>query len=469
MRASIWLVPLMALGSSGCTDYVNEHQGARCAQDADCMPGKTCGQMQRCKNGRCDPNDTYDLPCEQGCERDADCPQGMHCRAGTCAIDGSCAEVGECQHAEQADCTGVFTCEQGLCVYHCLADDACESDADCLLADAGCCCGHEIEDYVALHAERLEDWRANRFECWVVDCPPEICSAPDGLTAICEQGRCAVDHAGQDACERDADCAAVPADCCGCEHGGGELAVREDRRQDYLDELYAVCALIDPWCADFDACTDRRPICHGGRCMLSGQQCGCGEGWDPVCAGTGGAMMTYPNACQAECAGLPWRYHGRCDCMVDCFRADPVCASNGETYWCGEFEARCNGQSVVYPGECSPECDQCLMLGRPSIPVCTEDFETWNDVCFAECHGVDYWHEGFCLEGEGSACNTEANPLCPGEDLFCLTHGCFSCTGRCIALGHCLSVEDCPEQPLPVDDCVGHWECRAHACAWICD
>ncbi|KAH7420765.1 hypothetical protein KP509_13G021300 [Ceratopteris richardii] len=39
-------------------------------------------------------------------------------------------------------------------------------------------------------------------------------------------------------------------------------------------------------------------------------------------------------------------------CPVTCFRPDPVCGSDGVTYWCGCKDARCAGVKVSHVGFC---------------------------------------------------------------------------------------------------------------------
>jgi len=390
------LVTLATLG--GCATYGGNGEEPECYTLADCNPGKECGEMVKCVDGKCDPNQTENLPCEQSCTSDQDCPAGMHCRAGECVLDGTCVDDSECLGlpTPDIDCAGRYSCDDGVCVFHC---------------------------------ETEVDWYA---------------------------------------CDADSDCVKVAADCCGCQNGGGENAVNKNYAEDYQNDLNDVCALVDIDCAAYDACTTWEAICHQGRCMTLREKCGCGNVWDPVCGGTGAMMYTFGSECEADCVDMPWYYHGNCNCAMDCGLGMQVCANNGQSYWCGEWEAQCNGQTVHYPGECSQECEICDMLGRPSIPVCGEDFRYYSDMCYAECHELQWWHHGECLPGEGQVCNIEGS-TCASDDLYCQTYGCFSCTGTCIAVGSCLQPDDCMGQPLVADDCEGHWTCPDHVCNWVCD
>jgi len=396
-----------------CAEYAGNEKDPECYTLADCNPGKDCGKMIKCIDGQCDSAQTETLPCQQ----------------------------------------------------------ACASDSDCILADKGCCCGFEPEDYVAIHEDMLSEW-LGREACRDVNCPAIACLVPDSIEAVCENDECVVGTKNNDwyACEEDSDCVKVAANCCGCQHAGGEKAINQNFADAYLSELNELCAMVDIACESYDTCTSWDAVCHQGLCSTLREKCDCGTVWDPVCGSTGGMMYTFGSECEADCVDMPWSYHGRCDCMVDCYMGMPVCADNGQTYWCDDWEAWCNGQTVHYPGECREACETCDLLGRPFLPVCGEDFRNYPDMCYAECQDLEWRHDGDCLPGEGMWCGGIQGQACESEDLFCLVpHGCMDCTGECIMLGSCMEPEDCIGQPLSVDDCDGHWTCADHACAWICN
>jgi len=352
----------------------------------------------------------------------------------TLAIVNGCADYGG-NGEEPEGCSSDDDCSEGMHCRsgECVLDGTCVDDSECqgLPTPDIDCAGHYIcEDGVCVfHCDTEPDWYA---------------------------------------CDVDSDCVKVTADCCGCQNGGGEHAVNKNYEEEYLKELNDVCALVDVDCAAYDACTTWEAVCHQGRCMTLREKCGCENVWDPVCGGTGAMMYTFGSECEADCVNMPWDYHGNCNCAMDCGLGMQVCANNGQSYWCGEWEAQCNGQTVHYPGECREECEICEMLGRPSFPVCGEDFRYYADMCYAECHELQWWHQGECLPGEGQVCNVEGS-ACASDDLYCQTYGCFSCTGTCIAVGSCLEPDDCMGQPLAVDDCEGHWTCPNHVCTWACN
>ncbi len=471
----ITLLAVMAV-LAGCTTYGSEED--ECILLSDCNPGKECGTMIRCTDGRCDPTRTFELPCEQDCVSDRDCPEEMHCRhtqgvEGVCVADGTCLELSECLGLPHVDCLGSFECLDGRCQYECLDITICSLHSDCVLADKECCCGFEVDDYLAIRQDKLRDW-FQRPECAGIPCPEIDCMPPEDLRAVCENGHCALDTGTvEPACTRDSDCVKVPGDCCGCELGGEESAVHRDAEEQYLLDLKGFCMLADYWCPLYDTCTSRPAICLEGECLVQGEQCNCGDtwsAWDPVCARTEDGTMTLVNECQADCLGLDWFYHGKCECMLQCLVPDPYCASNGVTYVCGQMEVSCNGQIPLYPGECDPACDDCQGGDIPEPqPVCGEDFFEYLNLCYLACRDLDWWHDGYCLDGEGQTCHLPTGAPCPTDDLFCLIpFGCLECPGQCIALGHCLDPQHCIEQPLNHDECEGHWTCPETTCIWQC-
>lgn len=71
-------------------------------------------------------------------------------------------------------------------------------------------------------------------------------------------------------------------------------------------------------------------------------------------------QVTYISACHALADHAIILSPGACDesnrkpaaCTVNCFRAAPVCGSDGVTYWCGAAEAQCAGVEVAHEGYC---------------------------------------------------------------------------------------------------------------------
>lgn len=164
-------------------------------------------------------------------------------------------------------------------------DDAiCTVDAECVLAGASCC---ECPSFALHTSTGWED------ACEQVDCPmPAGCTS---LVARCETGRCvaacavtecdlscddgfAVDAAGCTLCQCGsgpapqectvaADCVRVPADCCGCERGGSDVAVPADQAGGFVDDLGCTGEEACPGVSTCEAGAE--PQCEAGRCVLA--------------------------------------------------------------------------------------------------------------------------------------------------------------------------------------------------------
>lgn len=474
---------VLALGLvGGCANYSSNRE--QCSTLADCNPGKDCGLLVKCSDGECDPKQKVELPCRQGCQSNQDCPEGMHCRtaddSNVCVADGSCIAVSECQGLPHDSCLGEFVCSQGTCRYQCQDITKCTQDSDCTLVWQGCCGASGLDDYTSINSNAVSQWQG-REECQLVDCmpceycpfaQPSVCWEDGCLESFCQDGHCSQRRRDPRACSEDADCVKAEVDCCDCKNGGLEGALNAEMVDAYGKYLDFLCATVGA-CWPAYNCTDRKPVCREGLCTLPEESpCDCPDLWDPVCVALpNDTLVTYPNACEAECDGYtaPWYYHGKCDCMMDC-DGDPcdniVCAENGATYYCGRAEAECNGVMVRYRGTCSAECEDCLMLDRPPIPACDENFCDQGDICFASCHGLDWWHTGACLTGEGSSCGGIAGLECPGAELFCLVDSNYpDAAGTCIKLGSCREDAHCENQPLGTCPDGSRRTCQEHVCS----
>jgi hypothetical protein len=146
------------------------------------------------------------------------------------------------------------------------------------------------------------------------------------------------------------------------------------------------------------------------------------------------------------------------------------CSGIGEPPACYDVDLCTDLAPVCEEGRCTlrPPCQQCP---RTWAPVCGQDFQTYDNGCFAECRGLDWWHAGECEPGEGDTCAGLAGIDCPSSILFCLIPlgAPPDSFGTCILLGHCLVASDCQYQPIDQPNCLGSWTCPEDSCVFVCD
>lgn len=132
--------------------------------------------------------------------------------------------------------------------------------------------------------------------------------------------------------------------------------------------------------------------------------CICPEEDAPVCGVDG---MTYPNACEAACAGIAIDTTNACDPCADCPDTyEPVCGADGNTYD-NACLAECAGVEVLSAGECACTCADI------DAPVCGEDGQIYKNACEAACAEVAWTTEGCGL-------NTSPSDEANGDALSCI-------------------------------------------------
>ena len=436
-----------------CTSDDDCPVGQACFDDGNCYPigcpdiwDPVCGVDGRTYGNACEADAArveiaYEGPCRVvECDDSTDCPEWHLCIDGVCEVVGCpdiwspvCGVDGRTYGNEcEAAAAGVEVAYGGECI------DGCPRIWDPVCGVDGMTYSNECE------ADRAGVEIVYPGEC---DVDPPMCDGDDAcplgwecIDGVCVGGCfdiwdpvCGIDGVTY-ANECEATSAGVEIAYRGeCE--GAECRTREDCPTDWHD-------------------------CIDGRCVVGG----CPDVWLPVCGVDGN---TYGNDCEAAAAGVAIAYEGECGsdgrctnnadcpdgevcypptdmcsprCAIDCIIPDPVCGTDGMTYWCGQQDAWCNGAEVAYDGECgSPECESnedcptewhictsegiCEVFGCPDIwaPVCGVDGTTYGNDCEAAAAGVEIAYPGEC--GSDDRCSSNAD--CPAGEI------CYPPTNEC--------------------------------------
>ncbi|MFH1530663.1 MAG: hypothetical protein ABIK09_08030 [Pseudomonadota bacterium] len=165
--------------------------------------------------------------------------------------------------------------------------------------------------------------------------------------------------------------------------------------------------------------------CNAGAC-----ECICVDVWQPVCDEA--SCETYPNWCEAACAGINDYNQGPCDCgcTSECTEEEwlqgPICGVDGVDY-ASFCELKCADDNygnncpteldcdeIDHFGVCNPEVVYCAGTGCPVDynPVCGSKNKTyWNYCCFDLTAPDDdeYFCQGECV----------APGACPDAAMIC--------------------------------------------------
>ena len=297
-------------------------------------------------------------------------------------------------------------------------------------------------------------------ECDGKDCGDDGCG---GLCGTCEDGQYC-DHRCQWL-------VCLPGGDPWCE-GNKQWACDDNGWHDYVVED---CSLVGQVCHDGECCP---PDCEGKECGDDG--CGGWCGWCPglqdVC--TDGLCPCVPDCegkecgddgCEGscgDCSGPPLEcVGGVCDCIcTDVYQ--PVCDTlNCETYpnWC---EATCAGIVNVEQGPCDCGCtSECTEDEWSLGPVCSTDGITYDSFCELKCSDDDY--DNGCLTFEDCpefdhicippppcpGCPDDYNPVCATNGQTYWNYCCFDCCGvpdgaEYFCQGECVDQATCPDAPM---------------------
>ena len=428
--------------------------GKDCGEDGCGDVCGTCQQDHECQLGLCvyvDPNQT--------CQECAD----------ECALDPvtyDCCEEGEqkCNGLKIIDCEDKFAsdqtcdcwkwldpqgddCEDPLQICQELPDGLGVCVCEFLTCDAGCCAGPEFTTCDPQGECCIPyDCEATGKECGDDGCGGSCGDCPQGT--YCDSGTQVCQTTCQTECDfiGETECNGSFAvwTCMEIQVGPDTCLVWDAMNlldcpaQHICEDGECVC---QPNCAGKNCGDDG---CDGscGECGDPPNQCGedgtcecvCDDVWQPVCDEDN--CETYPNCCEAACAGVTNYKQGPCDCgcTSNCteyeFNFGPVCGVDEVTY-----ESFCllkcsddiygNGcetiddcDDLAFVGECNPELAWCGG-GCPVVfnPECgTNGVSYWNNCC-RDLAGAEYACAGECLDP--TACPDAADicsPVCGMND-----------------------------------------------------
>ena len=149
--------------------------------------------------------------------------------------------------------------------------------------------------------------------------------------------------------------------------------------------------------------------------------CDCPAEYDPVCIDLNGITFTFPNACEAECAGFSLEDQVDCESGSGCECPndfDPVCVLVSAAGEIEVFPNPCYAECAGYGPDSFVDCEDVGGCVCPEYydPVCVEvdgDTLTFDNPCFAECEG--FGEDSFledCNQFEDCECPDFYDPVC---------------------------------------------------------
>lgn len=206
----------------------------------------------------------------------------------------------------------------------------------------------------------------------------------------------------------------------------------------YCPRIYApVCVVIDSvFVASFpNACEANCAGFQDYQLVSCDPDQGCPEIYDPVCVYTpGGDVIEFPNACYAEQAGFTRDHWVSCDNSCICPAIfDPVCVLvEGEVIQFGNAcEAECRGFTAENFVDCNAyECVCPLDYNPVCVLLDSGEQITFSNACQARCKG--YTDDQFVPCENDCICDAVYDPVCVavGQDTLTFTNRCFAfCAG----------------------------------------
>jgi hypothetical protein len=192
-------------------------------------------------------------------------------------------------------------------------------------------------------------------------------------------------------------------DCADGQDCGGQRACRGKGRQE--DDLKR-CG--DGRDNDRDGLVDCAD--PGCRCI-----CGCPEIYEPVCGADG---RTYPNPCEATCAGVEIAYRG--ECVDFCGGIAGFPCPEGEV--CNLVDPSCSVSDLA--GTCVGEPEACPQIYEP---VCGCDGITYPNDCERLRAGAILARDGHCCDDGGPVLCDMVPPTCPEGTVLAVQGGCYQC------------------------------------------